>query len=47
MTPGYGAERTRAMLMGMDSALNAEKGSAPEAGGAADEAVDGSMRPRG
>jgi rSAM/selenodomain-associated transferase 1 len=43
--PGYGAPHTRRLLMEMDMALNAEARLAPEAGGAADAAVDQQERP--
>ena len=42
---GYEAKHTRAMLMGMDPALNAAKRLARDAGGAADSAVDQQERP--
>ena len=43
--PGYEAKHTRALLMQMDWALVAEKTLAPDAGGAADAAVDQQERP--
>ena len=43
--PGYGAIHTRRMLMEMDMALNADAKLAPDAGGAADAAVDQHERP--
>jgi rSAM/selenodomain-associated transferase 1 len=42
---GYDAKHTRARLMSMDWELNAEKGMAPGAGGAADAPVDQQERP--
>jgi uncharacterized protein len=42
---GHAAKHTRAILMRIDWALNAEKRLAPDAGGAADAAVDQQERP--